>query len=64
MKAAIAVLENALEVVEKNEPINRAEGNTEQADLEAGNAEEFRAAICTLNDAMKDCGDGPGWAAG
>lgn len=46
--AAIAQLEVALNVVATNEPINRAEGKIEQADLELANAEQFRAAINTL----------------
>lgn len=48
MKAAISILENALEVVETNEPINRAAGNIEQADLEIENAQEFRQALGVL----------------
>ena len=35
MNAAITYLETSLNVLETNEPINRAEGNIEQADLEA-----------------------------
>lgn len=48
MNAAIAVLEMALEVATTNEPINRAEGRIEQADLEAENAVDFRQAIDRL----------------
>ena len=51
MKAAIAELEIALNVMETNEPINRAEGNEEQANLEAGNAADFRQAIAVLKAA-------------
>ena len=35
MHAAITYLETSLNVLETNEPINRAEGNIEQANLEA-----------------------------
>lgn len=48
MQAAIVELEQALETAETNEPINRAEGNIEQADLEAANAIEFRHALAAL----------------
>ena len=34
-----------------NEPINRAEGKTEQADLEAANASEIRQALAILKAA-------------
>ena len=49
MNAAINTLNLALEVLESNEPINRAEGNAEQADLEATNAVEIRAALAALS---------------
>lgn len=45
MNDAINELTIALEVMETNEPINRAEGNTEQADLEARNSISLRKAI-------------------
>lgn len=48
MKAAITQLQIHLDVLTTNEPINRAEGNTEQADLEAANAAEIRQAIAVL----------------
>ena len=48
MKSAIAVLEIALGACEVNEPINRAEGNDEQADLEAANANEYKEAIAVV----------------
>ena len=51
MKAAITELEIALETMETNEPINRAEGNTEQADLEAANAADYRQALAVLKAA-------------
>lgn len=51
MKAAIAQLEVNLETLLNNEPINRAEGNTEQADLEAANASEIRQALAVLKAA-------------
>ena len=46
--AAIVVLEQHLEMIENNEPINRKEGNIEQADLEAANAVEIRMALSVL----------------
>lgn len=45
MLHAIAALEVALEVVETNEPINRAEGNIPQANIEAEQIVSFRRAI-------------------
>ena len=48
MKSAIETLRISLGHLETNEPIHRAEGNTEQADLEAANAAEFRDAIVFL----------------
>lgn len=48
MTAAIATLEVALQTLETNEPINRAEGNIAQADLEAKNAVEIRQALDLL----------------
>lgn len=45
MNAAIAQMEISLDVLITNEPINRAAGNTEQADLEAVNAAEIRQAL-------------------
>jgi len=53
MIAAISELTRALEIAETNEPINRAEGNTAQADLEAANAVDFRAAIAMLIAAVE-----------
>ncbi len=44
-KAAINELENALEIVITNEPINEERGDIEQARLERENAVSFRAAI-------------------
>lgn len=49
---AVATLEIALETLRTNEPINRAEGKVEQADLEAESAKELEAALQLL-----------GWAA-
>jgi len=57
MKAAIAQLEVSLETLVTNEPINRREGNTEQADMEAVNASEIRQAIAIL----KAADGGPIW---
>jgi hypothetical protein len=51
MKAAIAQLKISLDVLTTNEPINRAEGNTEQADVEAENASEIRQALAVLEAA-------------
>ena len=48
MKEAISQLKVNLSVLENNEPINRAEGNTSQADLEAKNAESIKKAINVL----------------
>ena len=48
MNAAINTLTIALETLENNEPINRAEGSVEQADLEAANASEIRSALSVL----------------
>lgn len=48
MKAAIAELEIRLETLTNNEKINRAEGQTGQANLEAANAAEIRQAIAVL----------------
>lgn len=51
VSAAIVQLQIALDVVTTNEPINRAEGKVEQADLERDNAEQFRNAIGVLQEA-------------
>lgn len=48
MQAAIIQLEIYLNVLETNEPINREEGNIEQADQEAANAKEIRKALEVL----------------
>lgn len=48
VQAGITTLEIALGVVTTNEPINRAAGNIEQADLEARNALEFSEALTLL----------------
>ena len=55
MKAAIAELWIALEVLETNEPINRKAGNKKQAKLEAKSAAEIRQALKVLCAAS----DGP-----
>lgn len=57
MNAAIDELTIALDVMETNEPINRARGNAEQADLEAANAADFRQALAVL----KAASSGPIW---
>lgn len=51
MQAAISQLEIYLEILETNEPINRAEGKFAQADLEKQNAIEVREALKFLNSA-------------
>lgn len=48
MNAAINQLEIYLNTLENNEPINRAEGNDAQADLEAASAAETRQALRLL----------------
>ena len=48
MMGAIAQLEVSLETATTNEPIYRAEGNIEQADLCLAHAESYRAAIKVL----------------
>ncbi len=48
MKHAIAELEIALRTAETNEPIHRAEGDIEQADLAAARIPELRDAISVL----------------
>lgn len=48
---AIGYLQVALDIMETNFPINLAEGNLEQARLEAKNAASFRAAITMLDSA-------------
>ena len=57
MRASIIALENALKIAETNEPINRTEGNTAQADLEALDAAEHRQALVILRAAFS----GPIW---
>lgn len=57
MKSAITTLKIALDTLENNEPINRRDGNHEQADLEARNAAEIRAAIHVLT-AIEEARDG------
>lgn len=49
--AAVAELERALDVVATNEPINRAEGNIDQADLEAEVSGSIKEAIGILSEA-------------
>ena len=48
---AIATLQNALDTVETNYPINVAEGDLEQAELEEAAADDFRKAIQLLETA-------------
>lgn len=45
---AIAELKRSLDVMLTNEPINRREGNVEQANDERRNAKSFREAIAQL----------------
>lgn len=51
LETAQATLQIALDAVLTNEPINRAEGNIEQADFELLAAKSFRAALKVLDDA-------------
>lgn len=53
MNAAINELEIVLSTLENNEPINRAEGNIDQADLEHANATEIRTALGVLRAATE-----------
>lgn len=48
MKSAIYILEQSLDTMETNEPINRRENKTAQADLEAKTAAELRQALGIL----------------
>lgn len=48
MKAAVSALELYRNTLKTNEPINRAEGNIEQADAEAANLVEVEAALARL----------------
>ena len=48
MNAAITYLKASLNVLETNEPINRAEGNIEQADLEAISISQIKEGIEVL----------------
>ena len=51
MNAAITYLETSLNVLETNEPINRAEGNIEQADMEAVSIFQIKKGIEVLKSA-------------
>lgn len=51
VSAAVAELERALDVVATNEPINRAEGNIDQANLEAEVSDSIKEAIGILSEA-------------
>ena len=51
MNAAVTYLETSLNVLETNEPINRAEGNIEQADLEAVSILQIKEGIEVLRAA-------------
>lgn len=55
---AIAQLHQALSVVEANAPINEAEGNHDQAQLERSLAKSFITAIAMLDSVSPDLGDG------
>lgn len=48
MKYAIGQLEESLATLVANEPINRADGKAEQADLELATADSIRAALAVL----------------
>lgn len=58
MKHAIAELEKSLDTLLHNEPIHRAEGDIETANLEAAKIAEFRDVISLLKafDHLKDRG--------
>jgi len=49
MKAAVSALEQYRDTLKTNEPINRQEGNTIQADAEAANLVEVEAALARLS---------------
>ena len=49
--AALAILAINLQTMENNEPINRAAGQIDQAELERKTAESIRAAMSCLNHA-------------
>lgn len=57
MHAAITELTIVLATLENNEPINRASGNVDQADLEARSAADIRQALAVLKAAT----NGPIW---
>lgn len=48
MKSAIVILEQHLDTMEVNEPINRQEGHEDQANLEGRTAAELRQALGIL----------------
>lgn len=48
LRSAMTLLDIAANGCENNEPINRASGNVEQADLERANARAYRLAIEVL----------------
>ena len=50
MISAIVALENSLRVAKNNEPIWRAEGNIDQADLCLKQAADFQKALDVLNN--------------
>lgn len=50
MKHAIAHLEVQLEIISKNEPFHRAEGNTEQADHSLVVIDDIRSALYVLRN--------------
>jgi hypothetical protein len=53
MQATIEILEQQLEILKTNEPINRSEGKIEQADLEARQIEEIDTAIHALRNEIR-----------
>lgn len=55
MEDAINILQISLHTMENNEPINRAEGNIAQADLEARTAASIRQAIAVLSGGGSAC---------
>lgn len=53
MKAAITALESALATLVTNEPVNRAEGNIPQADLEVEGIGSIQMALRVLREAAR-----------
>lgn len=52
MHAATTYLSVALKTLETNEPINRREGNLDQANLEKASIVEIREGLAILSDSL------------